>query len=64
LRSCSGNIGAAGLRELCGRSRGLTRATVAVEGGAMGAALREEYARVRRVLAQRVQESGLAAASS
>jgi two-component system sensor histidine kinase RpfC len=62
LRSCSGNIGAAGVRELCGRSRTLTRATVAAEGRAMVAALREEYARVRRVLNQRVQDSGLTAA--
>jgi HPt (histidine-containing phosphotransfer) domain-containing protein len=64
LRSCSGNIGASGLRELCGRSRTLTRATVAAEGRAMLAALREEYARVRRVLNQRVQDAGAAAARS
>ncbi|HXV25816.1 MAG TPA: ATP-binding protein [Alphaproteobacteria bacterium] len=64
LRSCSGNIGATGLRELCSRSRTLTRETLPTEGRAMVAALREEYARVRRVLNQRVQESGVASARS
>jgi two-component system sensor histidine kinase RpfC len=64
LRSCSGNIGASGLRELCGRSRALTRANVAGDGRAMVAAMREEYARVRRVLNQRVQDASAAAAQS
>ncbi len=64
LRSCSGNIGATGLRELCGRSRALTRETIAVDGKAMVMAMCEEYARVRRVLSQRVQESDVAAAGS
>jgi hypothetical protein len=64
LRSCSGNIGATGLRELCGRSRTLTLEAIPTEGKAMVTALREEYARVRRVLNQRVQESDIATAHS
>lgn len=62
LRSCSGNIGAVALREICGRSRKLTRDTLATESNAMIDDLHEEYARVRRALTQRLQESEVAAA--
>lgn len=64
LRSCSGNIGAAALREICGRSRTLTRDTLATEGRAMIGDLREEYARVRWALAQRLQDPEAAVAQS
>ena len=64
LRSCSGNIGAAAMREICGRSRTFTHESLPTEGKAMVAELREEYARVRRALAQRLHEAQATAVRS
>jgi len=64
LRSCSGNIGAAAMREICGRTRTLTRETLPTEGKSILAELREEYVRVRRALAQRLNETQATAARS
>ena len=64
LRSCSGNIGAAAMREICGRSRTVTHESLPTEGKAMVVDLREEYARVRRALAQRLNETQATAARS
>jgi two-component system, sensor histidine kinase RpfC len=64
LRSCSGNIGAAAMREICGRSRTVTHESLPTEGKAMATELREEYARVRRALAQRLNEAQATAARS
>ena len=56
MRSCSGNMGAVVLREICGRSRDMTAETIAGTGPAFVAELRQEFGRVRRALAGRLVE--------
>ena len=45
MRSCSGNMGAMVLREICGRARDMTAQTIRTEGARMIAELRQEFAR-------------------
>jgi two-component system sensor histidine kinase RpfC len=56
MRSCSGNMGAMVLREICGRARDMTPQTIRTEGTRMIAELRQEFARVRRALDGRLTE--------
>ncbi|MGH6931068.1 MAG: ATP-binding protein, partial [Dongiaceae bacterium] len=54
MRSCSGNMGAVVLREICGRAREMTTQTIVSAGPAMIADLRQEFARVRHALGSRI----------
>ena len=56
MRSCSGNMGAMVLREICGRARDMTPQTIRTEGTRMIAELGQEFARVRRALDGRLTE--------
>jgi hypothetical protein len=56
LRSCSGNMGALGLREIAAKSRDLTLKSLGTEGVTMVSDLRQEYARVKRALNTRLGE--------
>jgi two-component system, sensor histidine kinase RpfC len=56
MRSCSGNMGAMPLREICGRAREMTPQTIGGAGAQMVADLRQEFARVRRALDGRLSE--------
>jgi two-component system, sensor histidine kinase RpfC len=48
MRSCSGNMGAVVLREICARARDLTDQNIATAGPMLIADLRQEFGRVRR----------------
>jgi two-component system sensor histidine kinase RpfC len=57
MRSCSGNMGAVVLREICSRSREMTLETISRVGPSFVAELRQEFARVRRALSGRLLEA-------
>ncbi|MGH6893738.1 MAG: Hpt domain-containing protein, partial [Dongiaceae bacterium] len=64
MRSCSGNMGAVVLREICGRAREMTTQTIDSAGPAMIADLRQEFARVRHALGSRLGDQASAVIGS